>query len=106
MEQVPVEQLRAGDVIDITPLLDDPDSLPWDWNGMYDIDLEAARRAAAVEHAHVNGPAKPSTSHAGRVEFGTTQMNFTLPSGYTITRISAPPNSAVPLHNRGRSHGR
>ncbi|MEB3023058.1 MULTISPECIES: hypothetical protein [Mycolicibacter] len=89
MEQVPVEQLRDGDTIDITPMLDDPNSLPWDWGKGYDTDVEVARMAASSEYAQVDGEAKPSTSHEGRVEFGTTQMNFTLPAGYLITRIAA-----------------
>lgn len=87
-QQVPVEQLHDGDIVDITPLLDDPDSYPWDWGRGYDTDLTIARMAADSEYAQVDGEAKPSTSHPGRVEFGTTQLNFTLPAGYLITRIA------------------
>ncbi|WP_165824848.1 hypothetical protein [Mycolicibacter senuensis] len=36
--------LTPGDVMDVTPLLDDSGSLPWDWNGMYDIDREASEK--------------------------------------------------------------
>lgn len=84
--KVAVEQLRDGDLIDILPLLDDPEVYGWDWGAGYSTDMRQARLAAECEYAQVDGEAQQSGSRPGWVDLGTTQLNFTLPAGYLVTR--------------------
>lgn len=83
MAQVPAEDIREGDIIDIKPILDDSTALPWDFSpGLDEAALDGARMVAEHEHA----VAGDSEVKGDKVALYTDQMNFVLPFGYLVER--------------------
>lgn len=86
MTQIPAEQIREGDIVDITPLLDDTTAKPWDFGpGLDEKALEAARAFAECE----NAVADASEVQNDRVMLYTDQMNFVVPLGYLVERVDS-----------------
>ncbi|MFV8246716.1 MULTISPECIES: hypothetical protein [Mycobacteriaceae] len=88
-EQVKPLDLREGDLIDLTPLLNDPSSHPWTWQPFGADDrgraeaIESARDVAQYELAVVE-----SVEHVDgdKVVVYNDQINVTVAADHLITR--------------------
>lgn len=88
-EKVNPFDLREGDAIDLTPLLNDPAAYPWVWQP-FGVDeqerqraIETARLAADCEYAVVEAVEK---ADGGKVCVYTDQINITMPENQLVDR--------------------
>lgn len=80
MASIPAEYIRDGDIIDIVPILDDPQISKWDFGPTDAAALAATRLAAECAYARVDEPKAVGDA----VTIHTDLMNFVVPKGYLI----------------------